>query len=153
MRQINHIVIHCSANKEGDDKSFEDIKAVHLKRGFRDIGYHYLILLDGTVVKGRPDEKIGAHVKGANSDSIGICYVGGLDKNLKPKDTRTEAQKVSMKKLVTELYYDHRDADVKGHRDFSKDLDGDGVIEKHEWMKSCPCFEVSTWFKEEILCD
>ena len=154
MRDINHIVIHCSGTPEGRFVDAATIRGWHVnERGWSDIGYHYVILLDGTVEKGRPDERSGAHVAGNNSDSLGICYIGGMSKTMEPKDTRTPEQKVAMKKLVEELYYKHRDANVLGHRDFSPDLDGDGIIEEHEWMKACPSFDVAEWFKKEILCE
>lgn len=141
MRKINHIVIHASATKEGEFFNAADIEKWHKKRGFKTIGYHYVVLLDGTVEKGRPDEKIGAHVKDFNKDSIGIVYIGGLDKNRKPKDTRTEEQKTSLLKLLKELKAKHRSATISGHRDFSPDLNKNGIIEKHEFIKACPCYD------------
>ena len=147
------IVIHCSATKEGDDVTFEDLERGHKARGFSMIGYHLIVFPDGTAVQGRADDVMGAHAKGYNGISWSICYVGGLDKNGNPKDTRTDAQKKTLKEKVEEKFYEYRDAKVVGHRDLSKDLDGDGIIEKHEWMKQCPCFDVQSWFKKEILCE
>lgn len=97
------IIIHCSATREGQDIKAKTIKQWHLQRGFADIGYHYIIDLDGTIEKGRDESLVGAHCIGKNAISIGICYVGGCDKNLKPKDTRTDAQKKAMKTLVHQL--------------------------------------------------
>ena len=97
------IIIHCSATREGQDIKAKTIKQWHLQRGFADIGYHYIIDLDGTIEKGRDESLVGAHCVGKNAISIGICYVGGCDKNLKPKDTRTDAQKKAMKTLVHHL--------------------------------------------------
>lgn len=141
MRKIDEIIIHCSATIEGKEYDVEDIRKMHKERGFSDVGYHYIILLDGKQQNGRSIVKAGAHVKGHNSNSIGICYIGGLDENKKPKDTRTDKQKTSLKLLVESLKMTFPDAEVKGHRDLSPDKDGDGVIEKHEWMKACPCFD------------
>ena len=83
MRKINKIILHCSATPEGREHNVEDIRRWHLRRGFSDIGYHYLIHLDGTIEVGRPIEKRGAHCSGQNRNSIGICYVGGMDKEMK----------------------------------------------------------------------
>lgn len=88
MRKINYIVVHCSATREDCPFSVEALRAEHLRRGFRDIGYHYYIRRDGTVANTRPITLVGAHVKGMNAHSIGICYEGGLDAQGNSKDTR-----------------------------------------------------------------
>ena len=99
MRKINKIIIHCSATREGRNYDVAEIRRWHLKRGWSDIGYHYLIHLDGKIEEGRPIERMGAHTTGQNRNSIGICYVGGVEatRNSKgkftPKDTRTLEQK------------------------------------------------------------
>ena len=121
MRKIKYIVLHCSATKEGVPFGIEEI--------------------DGTIRKGRDIAEIGAHVAGSNANSIGICYVGGLDADGKPKDTRTEEQKASMFYLLQQLREQFPDAMICGHRDFSPDLNGNGIIEPWEWMKACPCFD------------
>lgn len=141
MRKIKYIVLHCSATKEGQNVSVRDIDRWHRQRGFRMIGYHYVILLDGSIRKGRDIAQVGAHVAGNNANSIGICYVGGLDADGKPKDTRTGEQKASLFYLLQQLREQFPDAVICGHRDFSPDLNGDGVIEPWEWMKACPCFD------------
>ena len=89
MRYINEIILHCTATKEGIDFNATDIDRWHKERGFKKIGYHYVIRLDGTIEEGRPLEEMGAHATGHNAHSIGIVYVGGLDKKGKSKDTRT----------------------------------------------------------------
>ncbi len=144
MRDINLIVIHCSATKEGIDYDVAEIRKWHLKRGFKDIGYHFLIHLDGSIERGRPWDQPGAHAKGYNNNSVGICYVGGLDSKSNPKDTRTVAQIHSLRASVQMLKAQHPLIDTVGHRDLSVDLNGDGVITQDEWMKSCPCFNVKT---------
>ena len=139
MRKVNKIVIHCTATKEGINVSPATIKQWHLKRGFSDIGYHYIIGIEGKINTGRPVSRAGAHVKNGNSDSIGISYVGGLDLNGKAKDTRTDAQKASLIKILKVLKNIYPQASIHGHRDYSPDKDGDGV-EEHEFMKQCPCY-------------
>ena len=100
MREITEIIIHCSATVEGKHFTVEDIDRWHKARGWQGIGYHYVIYLDGSIHRGRDLNKIGAHCTGHNKNSIGICYIGGVDKNNKPKDTRTEAQKESLEQLI-----------------------------------------------------
>ena len=141
-RVMNTIVIHCSATKENKDYSSVDIKKWHLQRGFNDIGYHFIIKLDGTIEIGRSLDKVGAHVAGNNTGSIGICYIGGLDSKGKSKDTRTDEQKESLLNLINLLKKNINIKEIKGHRDFSKDLNCDGKIDKFEYIKDCPCFEV-----------
>ena len=142
MRKINLAVIHCSATRQGTDYSVAQIRKWHLKRGFKDIGYHFLIHLDGSIERGRPWNQPGAHAKGYNNNSIGICYVGGTDGTGRPMDTRSVAQIHSLRAIVSVLKAIYPLIDIKGHRDLSVDLNGDGVISKGEWMKQCPSFSV-----------
>lgn len=130
MRKINKIIIHCTATPEGREHDVADIRRWHLKRGFNDIGYHYLIHIDGTIEEGRPINKQGAHCSGENRGSIGICYVGGMSKDMKKaKDTRTQAQKDSLIKLMHELIYKYnKDMTIHGHNEYAN--------------KSCPSFIV-----------
>ncbi|SHE68781.1 N-acetylmuramoyl-L-alanine amidase [Bacteroides faecichinchillae] len=145
MRKIDSIIIHCSATKAGQDFTVMDIDGWHRKRGFNGIGYHYVIRLDGKVEKGRDISLVGAHCKGWNERSIGVCYIGGLDKNGCPADTRTNEQKHTLYQLVIDLKNKYDIHQVLGHRDTSPDLDGDGVVESCEYIKSCPCFDVKSW--------
>lgn len=104
MRKIDTIIIHCTATPEGRPVTVEQVTAWHRARGFTTIGYHYLIGLDGTVRPGRPEAQVGAHCKGHNARSIGVCYVGGLSRDGKtPRDTRTEAQRRALRRLVEQL--------------------------------------------------
>lgn len=140
MRKINTIVIHCSATPEAMTYPLESLRADHKKRGFVDVGYHYYIRKDGTVQEGRPLNQIGAHAKGYNTGSIGICYEGGLDANRKPKDTRTEAQKKSMLvllKATLKLYPSI--TRICGHRDLPK------------VAKDCPCFDAENEYKHLLV--
>lgn len=142
MRKIDLIVIHCSATRE--DRCFTefDLDVCHRRRGFNGPGYHFYIRKDGRIVSTRPVEKIGAHAKGHNATSIGICYEGGLDARGRPKDTRTEWQVHSMRVLVKTLLKQYPGSRVCGHRDLSPDLNANGEIEPEEWIKQCPCFNV-----------
>lgn len=122
--------------------SVADIRQWHLQRGFNDIGYHYVVYRDGSVHIGRPLRQVGAHCLGHNAHSVGICYIGGVEaRTLKPKDTRTNEQKVALRKLITELRTRFPKARVLGHRDTSPDKNGNGKIERWEWLKDCPCFD------------
>ena len=133
------IILHCSATREGQDIKAKTIKQWHKERGFDDIGYHYVIDLDGTIEKGREEDLVGAHCKGHNATSIGICYVGGCDKNMKPKDTRTPEQKRSMLSLVRKLVNKYKIpvTQIWAHHDFDK-------------HKACPSFDVSEFRKDYI---
>lgn len=138
MRDIKHIVIHCSASKNGDARvTADEIDRWHKQKGWRGIGYHYVIHVDGTRARGRTEDQIGAHVAGENASSIGICMVG--------TDRFTFEQWIALSDLCRELATRYPRADIVGHRDFSPDQDGDGVIEPWEWFKVCPGFDVAAW--------
>ena len=151
---IDAIVIHCSATRAGQDVRAADIDKWHKERGFAMIVYNYVIDLDGTVEVGRPLSRDGAHCNTAgtsgrsyNRHSIGICYVGGLDKNGKPADTRTPEQKRALRDLVYKLMDVYPNiVEVIGHRDASPDKNKDGRITPNEWVKVCPCFDVRAEF-------
>lgn len=129
MRYINEIIIHCSATKEGLDFNVNDLRRWHKAQGWKDVGYHFVITLDGTIEQGRALEEIGSHTKGHNAHSIGICYIGGISKDGKPKDTRTIQQKAALCDLLNKLCKKFPDALIFGHNDFTK-------------AKACPCFDV-----------
>lgn len=153
MEKIDAIIIHCSATKAGQDLRAKDIDRMHRARGFNQIGYNYVIDLDGKVEEGRPLGIDGAHcnTKGFsdssyNKHSIGICYIGGLDSKGNPADTRTPAQKATLRQLVAKICEEYSIIEVLGHRDTSPDLDGSGEIEVKEYIKACPCFDVREEF-------
>lgn len=106
-------------------------------------GYHFYIRKNGDIKTTRPIEKIGAHARGHNAQSIGICYEGGISERGRLADTRTVWQKHSLRVLVRALLVDYPGCKVCGHRDLSPDLNGNGEIEPEEWVKQCPCFDVS----------
>jgi N-acetyl-anhydromuramyl-L-alanine amidase AmpD len=148
---IDNITIHCSATRPNQDIGADDIRKWHVQgNGWSDIGYHFVIRRDGSEEVGRPISRIGAHVSGHNQGNIGICLVGGLDMESKPADNFTDEQYESLRQLVSNLLMEFPDATVRGHRDWSPDLDGDGVVESHEWMKACPCFSVAEWMERAI---
>lgn len=148
MRKIDAIIVHCSATKAWQDFTAKDIDCWHRKRGFDGIGYHYVIRLNGKIEKGRSVEYPGAHCPDWNTRSIGICYIGGLDANGKPADTRTKAQKRILYQLIRELQRDYPGINlVIGHRDTSPDLNRNGVIEPCEFVKACPCFDVKEFMR------
>ena len=147
MRNIDSIIVHCSATKAGQDFTATDIDRWHRERGFNGIGYHYVIRLDGKLEKGRDVALAGAHCKGWNERSVGICYIGGLDENGRPADTRTNAQKRVLYQIIIDLQREYNILQVLGHRDTSPDLNGDGVIEPYEYVKACPCFDVREFLR------
>lgn len=127
MRQITEIIVHCTATPEGREVSVREIDKWHKDAGSTCIGYHYVIHLDGKVEKGRDEGVIGAHTVGHNHCSIGVCYVGGCDKGMKPKDTRTAAQKAALLQLLRDLKKKYPTAQIYGHRNFA--------------AKACPSFD------------
>ena len=143
---VKYIVIHCSATRSTRDYTAEQLLRDHKTRGFRTVGYHFYIRRNGDIKSTRPIGRIGAHARGFNKESIGICYEGGLDCRGVPKDTRTSWQKHSLRVLILTLLKDFPGCRICGHRDLSPDLNGNGEIEPEEWIKACPCFEVKAEF-------
>lgn len=163
-RAIDLIVVHCSATPSGmrlgagrgnTPTAASVIDSWHQARGFRrsaearnrwhwrlpSIGYHYVVDLDGYVWEGRHLDEIGAHAAGHNARSVGICLVGGRE----PDALYTHAQWESLRELVQRLQRLIGPLRICGHRDLSPDADGDGEVERHEWLKTCPGFDVTTW--------
>ena len=139
MREINLIVIHCSATPEGRDISTETVRGWHVnERGWSDIGYHYVIELSGKVKVGRPLERAGAHVRGFNKNSIGICYIGGMTDDMSaPKDTRNEAQKESLLNLLLDLKEQFPNAVIKGHNQYSTKACPSFDTSEYDWISNC----------------
>ena len=128
IREIREIIVHCSATPEGRDYSVATLTAWHRQRGFLTIGYHYVIDLQGAVHIGRPLAMVGAHCRGHNARSIGVCYIGGVARDGRtPKDTRTEAQKEALARLLRELHARYPASRLHGHREFAN--------------KACPSFD------------
>ena len=131
MRNIDKIIVHCSATPEGRDVKIETIKNWHVKdNGWSDIGYHWVIDIHGKLHKGRDESISGAHAKGHNIRSIGVCYVGGVDSSMKAKDTRTDTQKETLRCLLIDLLQRYPKAEIIGHKDVSN--------------KDCPSFDAKT---------
>ena len=114
MREINLIVVHCSATRADRDFTENDLEVCHRHRGFNGAGYHFYIRKNGDI------------------------------KSTRPADTRTEWQKHSLRVLIRTLLMDYPGCRVCGHRDLSPDRNGDGRISPEEWVKECPCFEVTS---------
>ena len=134
-RTINRIIVHCTATPEGRVETVESIRRMHKAKGWADIGYHYLIGLNGERWNGRNVNLVGAHCEGYNANSIGVCYVGGCDKNMKAKDTRTDKQKAALIALLKDLRKLYPKAKIVSHRD----LDRKG--------KACPSFDATNEYK------
>lgn len=138
MRKINEIIIHCSATPEGRDVTAADIDKWHRQRGFACIGYHFVVRLDGRIEFGRPLEKVGAHVKGHNAQSIGIVYIGGIDRNGQYADTRTPEQHESLAILLKFLVRAFPSIKaIHGHRDYA--------------AKACPCFDARREYEYFVM--
>jgi len=137
MRDLNRIILHCAATPEGIEVSVDTIRKWHTDpppqgNGWSDIGYHYVIHIDGLTEIGRPVSIQGAHVSGENEDSIGVCYVGGVDNDLVPQDTMTVEQEISFVELVKSLRLTFGYLSVHGHNEYSS--------------KACPSFSVEKKF-------
>lgn len=131
-RWITKIIVHCAATPEGKDFTVADIDRWHKAKGWKCIGYHFVIYRDGSVHEGRPIDMIGAHCKGFNSHSIGICYIGGCTADGKhAKDTRTPEQKLALRQLLEKLHSKYPNASIHGHNEFAN--------------KACPCFSMNEY--------
>lgn len=139
MRQIKYIAVHCTAGSQ--KQSIDDLRAEFRRKGWKNPGYHFVVKPDGGIVQMLDEEKVSNGVKGYNSVSINVAYIGGIDAQGKATDNRTEAQKQSLENLLRILRGKYPKAVIQGHRDFSTDLNGNGKIEKCEWIKACPCFD------------
>ena len=136
MREINKIIVHCSATREGENFDVAEIRKWHVQgRGWSDIGYHFYIDLYGQIHKGRDIAKMGAHCKGQNRNSIGICYCGGVEADGKtPKDTRNEEQKQALMCVLRTLKAMYPNAVIHSHRDFAN--------------KACPSFDATNEYED-----
>lgn len=136
LKDVQFITLHCSATRPTQVAGVKEIRQWHKKRGWADIGYHFVVRRDGKVEKGRPLSQTGAHVQGWNQNNIGICLEGGLNDKFQPANNFTREQWRSLKPLVAGLKATASKAKVVGHRDFPK-VD-----------KACPCFDAKAWAKQ-----
>lgn len=132
MRRIDLIVIHCADTYSRMDIGVKEIDQWHKERGWKGIGYHYVIRRDGTIETGRPESEVGAHVTGHNRFSIGVCWVGGRGEDDTPQDNRTEMQKQALRSIINGLHSKYPNAIIVGHGDLDN--------------KNCPCFNVQAEF-------
>ena len=146
MRQIKYIIVHCSASNQAWNAT--DLLVEFRRKGWKNPGYHYAIETDGTIQPLLDEHRISNGVKGHNRNSINVAYIGGIDDKGNPIDNRTNEQKESLIKLLKELKQRYPKATICGHRDFSKDLNGNGIIDPWERMKACPCFDAKEEYKD-----
>lgn len=143
------IVVHCSATPPDMDIGADTIDRWHKARGWSSIGYHYVVRRNGVADVGRPHDETGAHCKGHNHNSVAVCWVGGVDNAGNPQDNRTIKQKYGLLGIIAMLRELYPQAVVVGHRNLSKDVDGDGVVEEWEWVKACPSFDAMGEYNSE----
>lgn len=146
MRNIKYIAVHCTASHQS--MTIEGLKQEFKRKGWVNPGYHYVVIPDGKISQLLDEDKVSNGVKGFNSVSINVAYIGGIDTNGKPIDNRTDEQKASLRSLLKMLHKKYPTAVIQGHRDFSPDLNKDGKITPNEWMKSCPCFNAKEEYRE-----
>lgn len=138
MRQIDEIILHCTATPADMVVTVAMVDGWHRQRGYDCIGYHFLVQQDGSILQGRSLEYEGAHCSGHNRSSIGIAYVGGLDpETCAPSDTRTFEQKMALKRLIVLLMAQYPIRKISGHYQYA--------------AKACPCFNVDEY--QNLLSD
>jgi N-acetylmuramoyl-L-alanine amidase len=133
VRKLDRIILHCTATPEGRHVDVDTIRVWHKARGWSDVGYHFVIYIDGSVHAGRAVEKTGAHVSGHNATTIGVVYVGGTDAAGKAKDTMNAAQETAFVNLVKHLRDQYGPLTLHGHNEYA--------------AKACPSFKVKDKFK------
>lgn len=147
-KKTEFIAIHASATPPSIDIGEDWIRKEHMAKGWADAGYNVVIRRNGKIEIARPLDHKGAHVKGFNSISVGVCLIGGVDEFNQPKFNFTNQQMEALALTITFLRASYPDAIVQGHRDFYGDTNKDGVIDSRDWLKKCPCFDVKNWLDE-----
>ena len=162
-RSITTIVIHCSATPSGQwlggkapgapgyRTAVQVIDAWHRERGFASIGYHYVVDLDGKIWKGRPEDQVGAHVAGHNANTLGICMVGGAERDGRFTPKQWASLATLVRDISTRLPLPLTRGSICGHRDLSPDLNKDGKVQPSEWLKTCPGFAVDEWLMRGMI--
>lgn len=147
MRDILYITLHTTATPQ-------TATVASIRRYWREVlkwrspGYHLIVSPDGTITRLAPDSAICNGVAGFNRNALHVSYIGGVDANGKPIDNRTEWQSDAMEGIVRGWSAKYPTAKIMGHRDFSRDLNRDGILQPSEWAKACPCFDVKEWCEQ-----
>lgn len=145
MRTIKYIAVHCTAGSQ--KATVRDLELEFKRKGWKNPGYHYVVTADGKIHQMLATELVSNGVKGFNSVTVNVAYTGGIDSKGKSVDNRTDAQKESLRKLLKLLKEKYPEAVIQGHRDFSPDRNGNGVVDAWERIKDCPCFNAKTEYK------
>lgn len=146
MRNIKFIAIHCSATSQTETIN-SMIRYWKEQLHWNNPGYHYIIKPCGEVVQLLEEDKPSNGVAGFNSVTVNICYIGGIRTDGSPIDNRTPEQKAAIVFLLEQLKERYPKAKIQGHRDFSPDKNGNGIVEPSEWIKNCPCFDAKSEYK------
>ena len=146
MRTIKYIAVHCTASSQL--ATVKELLLEFQRRGWKNPGYHYVVGADGTITQLLDEEGVSNGVRGYNSVLVNVAYIGGIDTEGKAVDNRTPEQKASLLKLLGMLHKKYPTATIQGHRDFSPDLNRNGIIEPDEFIKACPCFDAKKEYKD-----
>ena len=139
MRKIERIFVHCTAGNQ--KQTLQQLKDEFIRKGWKNPGYHYVVFPDGKLVQLLSEDKVSNGVQGYNSTSINVSYIGGIDKQGRPVDNRTQAQKDSLYNILMYLKQQYPKAHIMGHRDI-------WVKDSKKWKKWCPCFDAEQEYKE-----
>lgn len=148
MRNIKYIAVHCTAGSQR--QTVPDLLAEFRRKGWVYPGYHYVVSPDGKIMQLLDEDKVSNGVKGFNSVSVNVAYIGGIDANGKGIDNRTDAQKKALRRLLANLKRKYPEAVIQGHRDFSPDTNGNGIVDPWERIKECPCFDAKKEYSDII---
>lgn len=146
MRKIERIFVHCTAGSQ--KQTVEDLKSEFKRKGWKNPGYHYVVMPNGRIECMLPEDSISNGVQGYNSTAINVAYVGGIDTKGNGVDNRTDEQKKSLKSVLCELKKKYPNAEILGHRDISPDKNGNGIVDPWERIKECPCFNAKDEYKD-----
>ena len=146
MRKIQYVAVHCTAGSQ--KQTISDLQAEFKRKGWKNPGYHYVVAPDGKITQLLDEDKVSNGVKGFNSVTVNVAYIGGIDANGKATDNRTDAQKKSLRQLLGMLKKKYPEAVIQGHRDFSPDVNGNGKVDPWERIKECPCFDAKDEYKD-----
>lgn len=147
MRTITRIFVHCTASHQSTT-TVSSLLAEFKRKGWKNPGYHYVVFPDGSTRKLLNESLVANGVKGYNSHSIHIAYVGGVDSKLRSVDNRTDAQKATLLRILRGLRKSYPKATILGHRDISPDTNHNGIVDPWERIKDCPCFDAKVEYKD-----